>query len=319
MQGDERGDDVDQVVHRHREPHSRLPFPVRRHRQAHQPPAAVQQRAPPNQPVEFDHAISYVTTIKKRFANEPEIYKQFLEILHTYQKEQRGIKDVLEQVSTLFADHPDLLKEFTYFLPDAVQEQAKERLNRAAADSEMRRQAREGHFGSHAVYGNQHDFYMRQQQNMQQALVRMQASRMRATLMVILFPPVSPLTQPSTRLASLVASQRKNQYEEALFRCEDERFEIDMVIDSNECALRVLEPLVNEINVLSAQEFLSPDLLHNQYPAAKNTGAGKNASRMRATLMIILFSSSRSPPPPVSSLTQLSTRLASLVADTARE
>jgi hypothetical protein len=52
-----------------------------------------------------------------------------------------------------------------------------------------------------------------------------------------------------------------------------------------------LEPLVNEINVLSAQEFLSPDLLHNQYPAAKNTGAGKNAGRMRATLMIILFPS----------------------------
>jgi paired amphipathic helix protein Sin3a len=37
------------------------------------------------------------------------------------QEEQRNIMDVLEQVSTLFADHPDLLKEFTYFLPDAVQ------------------------------------------------------------------------------------------------------------------------------------------------------------------------------------------------------
>ena len=155
--------------HPHLPPHPNYPYNSQ-HPQSLPPPAAVQQRAPPNQPVEFDHAISYVTTIKKRFANEPEIYKQFLEILHTYQKEQRGIKDVLEQVSTLFADHPDLLKEFTYFLPDAVQEQAKERLNRAAADSEMRRQAREGHFGSHAVYGNQHDFYMRQQQNMQQAL-----------------------------------------------------------------------------------------------------------------------------------------------------
>ena len=66
-----------------------------------------------------------VTTIKKRFAHEPDTYKAFLEILHTYQKEQRSIKDVLEQVSQLFADHPDLLKEFTYFLPDAVQEQAK--------------------------------------------------------------------------------------------------------------------------------------------------------------------------------------------------
>jgi paired amphipathic helix protein Sin3a len=61
-----------------------------------------------------------------------------LEILHTYQKEQRGIKEVLEQVAHLFQDHPDLLKEFTFFLPDAVQEQAKERLHRAAADSEAR-------------------------------------------------------------------------------------------------------------------------------------------------------------------------------------
>ena len=46
-----------------------------------------------------------------------------MKILHTYQKEQKGIKEVLEQVSQLFADHPDLLMEFTYFLPDAVQEQ----------------------------------------------------------------------------------------------------------------------------------------------------------------------------------------------------
>lgn len=65
-----------------------------------------------------------------------------MKILHTYQKEQKGIKEVLEQVSQLFADHPDLLMEFTYFLPDAVQEQAKERLHRAARESEARRIAR---------------------------------------------------------------------------------------------------------------------------------------------------------------------------------
>ena len=45
----------------------------------------------------------------------------------------------LHQVSHLFADHPDLLMEFTYFLPDAVQDQAKERLARAARESELRR------------------------------------------------------------------------------------------------------------------------------------------------------------------------------------
>jgi paired amphipathic helix protein Sin3a len=99
-----------------------------------QPPQPQQM----HQAVEFDHAISYVTTIKRRFANDPSTYHSFLEILHTYQKEQRGIKEVLEQVAHLFQDHPDLLKEFTFFLPDAVQEQAKERLHRAAADSEAR-------------------------------------------------------------------------------------------------------------------------------------------------------------------------------------
>lgn len=48
-----------------------------------------------HQPAEFDHAITYVTTIKKRFSHEPQTYKAFLEILHTYQKEQRGRTHVL--------------------------------------------------------------------------------------------------------------------------------------------------------------------------------------------------------------------------------
>jgi histone deacetylase complex regulatory component SIN3 len=97
-----------------------------------QPPA-------PGQPVEFDYAINYVTNIKKRFANQPDTYKNFLKILHTYQKEQRGIKEVLNEVSELFADHPDLLQEFTYFLPDAVQAAAKAQLATAVKLAEGRK------------------------------------------------------------------------------------------------------------------------------------------------------------------------------------
>jgi hypothetical protein len=37
---------------------------------------------------------------------------------------------------------------------------------------------------------------------------------------------------------------RKNQYEEALFRCEDDRFELDMVIEANASAIRAITPLV---------------------------------------------------------------------------
>jgi paired amphipathic helix protein Sin3a len=45
-------------------------------------------------PLEFNHAINYVNKIKQRFSNDPETYKQFLEILQTYQKEGRAIQDV---------------------------------------------------------------------------------------------------------------------------------------------------------------------------------------------------------------------------------
>eukprot|EP00752_Nemacystus_decipiens_P012829 g11361.t1 len=97
---------------------------------------------PEDRAMEFDHAIHYVTTIKRRFAEDIGTYKAFLEILHTYQREQQdthsGINHVLEQITELFADEPDLLREFTYFLPDTVQAQAKERLDRAAVEAEVR-------------------------------------------------------------------------------------------------------------------------------------------------------------------------------------
>jgi len=84
-------------------------------------------------PPAFDKAVGYVTRIKERFQDDDsKTYKKFLDILHTYQQESRSIKEVLDKVSELFRYHPDLLREFTYFLPDAVQDEAKVRLNRAA-------------------------------------------------------------------------------------------------------------------------------------------------------------------------------------------
>merc|ERR1719323_1775878 len=85
-----------------------------------------------SQPVEFNHAINYVNKIKNRFQGQPDVYKQFLEILHTYQKDQRAIKEggapkshlteseVYAQVSRLFQNQEDLLSEFGQFLPEAT-------------------------------------------------------------------------------------------------------------------------------------------------------------------------------------------------------
>lgn len=56
--------------------------------------------------------------LQNRFQDKPEIYKQFLEILQTYQREQKPIQDVYAQVTTLFHSAPDLLEDFKQFLPE---------------------------------------------------------------------------------------------------------------------------------------------------------------------------------------------------------
>ena len=50
-------------------------------------------------PVEFDQAIHYVNKIKDRFRRDERVYKQFLEILNQYRKNQKGISEVGSQHS----------------------------------------------------------------------------------------------------------------------------------------------------------------------------------------------------------------------------
>ncbi|RMZ83954.1 hypothetical protein DV737_g1313, partial [Chaetothyriales sp. CBS 132003] len=88
-------------------------------------------------PVEFNHAISYVNKIKNRFAQQPEIYKQFLEILQTYQRESKPIQDVYGQVTNLFHTAPDLLEDFKQFLPDTAAQAKSLAVARVAANEEM--------------------------------------------------------------------------------------------------------------------------------------------------------------------------------------
>jgi len=79
------------------------------------PPQQLQQ---PQQPaVEFDQAINYVNKIKARFHADEHVYKAFLEILNMYRKGNKNINEVYQEVAALFANHSDLLQEFTYFLP----------------------------------------------------------------------------------------------------------------------------------------------------------------------------------------------------------
>ncbi|KAG7099673.1 hypothetical protein E1B28_001498 [Marasmius oreades] len=82
-----------------------------------------QMEATPQQTTgEFNHAIQYLNKIKARFSDDTNTYKQFLDILQAYQKEQKHLQDsqVYVQVQNLFKDAPDLLAEFMDFLPDVM-------------------------------------------------------------------------------------------------------------------------------------------------------------------------------------------------------
>lgn len=77
------------------------------------------EQPPPKKPVEFEEAINFVNKIKTRFQGDDHVYKSFLDILNMYRKENKSITEVYEEVAALFQDHPDLLEEFTHFLPDS--------------------------------------------------------------------------------------------------------------------------------------------------------------------------------------------------------
>ncbi|KAK9925187.1 hypothetical protein M0R45_033519 [Rubus argutus] len=67
---------------------------------------------------EFKDVIIFGAKVKERFQNDEQIYKSFLDILNTDPKEHTDINEVYQEVAALFNKQPDLLDEFTKFLPD---------------------------------------------------------------------------------------------------------------------------------------------------------------------------------------------------------
>uniref|UniRef100_A0A8C5D3E6 Paired amphipathic helix protein Sin3b n=1 Tax=Gouania willdenowi TaxID=441366 RepID=A0A8C5D3E6_GOUWI len=139
------------------EPPPRLSLPLTSRESQNQATtsSSVSPPASETSPVEFDSAISYVNKIKNRFLDHPEIYRAFLEILHTYQKEQLEVKEsrgsrgssgmtedeVFSKVASLFKGQEDLLAEFGQFLPDANSlTGGKEQLKRTDDDDALAKQ-----------------------------------------------------------------------------------------------------------------------------------------------------------------------------------
>ncbi|EDQ91231.1 uncharacterized protein MONBRDRAFT_31471 [Monosiga brevicollis MX1] len=307
--------------------------------------AATEADGQPRKQLEFSHAIQYVNKIKNRFATQLGVYKNFLEILHTYQKEQKSINEVYSQVADLFANHKDLLDEFSQFLPEAVpaaqahaerqrrqQREARRSRSRRASDGESRAKRAKplpeqlsehglsteelAYFDrikkvlrpasvydsflkclnmfSHEIISAQdlinlveeflskhHDLFdwfkrfvgysnasdegaamieldLAKCDRLDQSyrLLPTTHQKLRCSGRRHLEPNIAKVLNDkyvsfpvwTSEDSSFVAS-KKNAHEEALFRCEDERFELDLILECNLATIRVLEMVMHELQL----------------------------------------------------------------------
>ena len=65
----------------------------------------------------MNNALSYLDLVKSRFDNQPQIYKQFLDVLKEVKSESIDTAGVVTQVSQLFNGYPELIRGFNTFLP----------------------------------------------------------------------------------------------------------------------------------------------------------------------------------------------------------
>uniref|UniRef100_A0A673ALN8 Histone deacetylase interacting domain-containing protein n=1 Tax=Sphaeramia orbicularis TaxID=375764 RepID=A0A673ALN8_9TELE len=312
------------------------------------PPLSGTPTGPPmqnNQPVEFNHAINYVNKIKNRFQGQPDIYKAFLEILHTYQLLNKTTAEKAESVRN---DHGGTAKKLQlnnkqrpnqngcqirrHPAPGTTPPVKKKPKLLNLKDSSVAEASKHG-VGTESLFFEKVRKALRSAEaydNFLRCLVIFnQEVISRAELVQLVLPflgkfpelfnwfknflgyremshietypkerategiameidyasckrlgssyralPKSyqqpkctgrtPLCKevlndtwvsfPSWSEDSTFVSSKKTQYEEHIYRCEDERFELDVVLETNLATIRVLETVQRKLSRMSAEE-----------------------------------------------------------------
>uniref|UniRef100_A0A4W6CP47 SIN3 transcription regulator family member Aa n=1 Tax=Lates calcarifer TaxID=8187 RepID=A0A4W6CP47_LATCA len=315
--------------------------------QLHQPLSGTPTGPPMqnNQPVEFNHAINYVNKIKNRFQGQPDIYKAFLEILHTYQLLNKTTAEKAESVRN---DHGGTAKKLQlnnkqrpnqngcqirrHPTPGTTPPVKKKPKLLNLKDSSVAEASKHG-VGTESLFFEKVRKALRSAEaydNFLRCLVIFnQEVISRAELVQLVLPflgkfpelfnwfknflgyremshietypkerategiameidyasckrlgssyralPKSyqqpkctgrtPLCKevlndtwvsfPSWSEDSTFVSSKKTQYEEHIYRCEDERFELDVVLETNLATIRVLETVQRKLSRMSAEE-----------------------------------------------------------------
>ncbi|CAI9109578.1 OLC1v1009422C1 [Oldenlandia corymbosa var. corymbosa] len=67
---------------------------------------------------DFEEGVGFIEKVKKRFGSNHLVYTSFLDHLHVFKYGGQSVDEVYREVAPVFKDHPDLLVEFTKYIPE---------------------------------------------------------------------------------------------------------------------------------------------------------------------------------------------------------
>uniref|UniRef100_A0A0D9UVW5 Histone deacetylase interacting domain-containing protein n=1 Tax=Leersia perrieri TaxID=77586 RepID=A0A0D9UVW5_9ORYZ len=225
---------------------------------------------------------------------EPDAYQEFLKCLHIYSQEIITRSELKNLVNDILQQQPDLMDAFNEFLEhcesigqtgrivkteDKERDKEREREERDREREKEREKERERIEKGSAykeVASQKPVFSSKEKYNLYKPVSELDLSNcQRCTPSYRLLPKNYPMP-PAGNKTDLGASvlndhwvsvtsgsedysfkhMRKNQYEESLFRCEDDRFELDMLLESVNAATKRVEELIEKMQ----DNSLKPDI-----------------------------------------------------------
>ncbi|GFR40981.1 hypothetical protein Agub_g1646 [Astrephomene gubernaculifera] len=204
--------------------------------------------------------LAYFERAKSRLRNK-DAYNDFLKCLSMYTQEIISRQELMQLLNDIIGRFPDLMSGFHEFIAKCDLMEIDENKVRGLAAQNLARQ-------------RQREEELQRQKYLTKPLSEIvSGDTERVTPSYVKMPPGYPTLNMSGRMqlgdsvlnADLVnvitgsedysfKLMRKNQYEEALFRCEDDRYDFEMAIERNVACIKRLKPLAQKIATMTPEE-----------------------------------------------------------------
>ncbi|KAL8114658.1 hypothetical protein AgCh_021500 [Apium graveolens] len=222
----------------------------------------------------YKQEFSFCDKVKERLRNT-ENYQSFLKCLHIYSTEIISRRELHGLISDLLGKHPDLMEGFNNFLErcervdgflHGIMSKTEYFWNEGHASKAVKIEDKDKEQRRDLIAAKEKDRF--KEKYWGKSIQELDLSNcQRCTPSYRLLPEDYPIPSASQRseLGAQVLNDywvsvtsgsedysfkhmRRNQYEESLFRCEDDRFELDMLLESVSSTVKRIEELLININ-----------------------------------------------------------------------